>query len=173
MGVALVRAQVLVRGDVSCMRTLTRWAERAGQSEVALKAVSDFLEESERELFATQGASGGEPWQPLAEATLDSPDRRGGSGDILRVTDALYDSLTESSDPNAIREIGPGFLRFGTRLAYAEALRRGDDKMPARNPMVITRKMRYTIVKLLQGWITGSVSRGLKPSIRTMRGPWL
>lgn len=171
----MLRTQVLMRGDVSTMRTLEQWSARAGHSEPALEAIKEYMELKERELFATEGASAGAPWAPDESTTILA--KRGNK--VLEDSGALKNSLTESGDQNAIREIGPGFLRFGSSLAYAgiqaraHLTRGGERTIPARKPIHWTMRDRYMITKLMGDWISGRVTKGIKPSIRTYRGPFL
>jgi phage gpG-like protein len=174
MGDALVRAQILVRGDVANIRRLEEWAMRASNSEPAMESISVYMEDAEKRLFDSEGASGGRPWTPDAENTTTRKNRNEfGFTSILRDSLALFKSLTESSDENAIREIGPGWLRFGTKLGYADLLKRGTNKMVARSPMRFSVQDRAAIAALMRGWITGRTVKGMRPSMRIFRGPWL
>lgn len=175
----MLRTQVLMRGDVKTMRTLEEWSARAGNSEPALVMIEEYMELRERELFDTEGTSAGVPWAADEPTTIAAKQDRSGAGKILEDSGALKRSLTERSDENAIREIGPGWLRFGTSLRYAAILARthltrgGRDTVPARKPIHWTLRDRYVITKMMGDWISGRVTKHIRPSIRTYRGPFL
>jgi phage gpG-like protein len=174
MGHGLVmHAQVLARTGAS-MRTLTGWSRRAGITEPTMKAIAEYIEEREKELFMTEGASAGRPWSPLAPETEISRSRLGEGTKILDASGDLKNSLTDSSDENAIREYGPGFLRFGTKLGYAELLKRGWNKtnqhVPARPPINLSNSRdRYAILKIFKAGLAGKIRHSIRPSIRSLR----
>jgi phage gpG-like protein len=174
MGDSLVmHTQILARTDAP-MRTLTRWSQRAGLAEPTMEAIAEYVEEAEKRLFETEGASGGKPWANQAPETEITRAREGTEGRVLDASGDLKRSLTERSDPNAIREIGPGFLRFGSRLSYAEILKRGwnteTQTVPARPPIQLTQRDRYAILKILKGGLSGKINSSIRPSIRSLRG---
>ncbi len=74
--------------------------------------------------FQSGGILGGTPWADL---------KRGGPSFLYR-SGALYRSLTDPTDTNAIDEPGPapGTWRIGTRLTYARAHQFGTRTTPAR-----------------------------------------
>ncbi len=74
--------------------------------------------------FKSGGTIGGTPWPDL---------KRGGPSFLYR-TGALYRSLTDPTDINAVDEPGdqPGSWRIGTTLPYARAHQFGTPTMPAR-----------------------------------------
>lgn len=167
--------QASVRGDARVMSTLTRWAARAGDSAPAMEEIIRYMEEATKQQFESEGRRSGRPWAPDKKTTLDRRDASSqtalGQDLILQASQDLFRSLTESNDQNAIRTVGPGFVRFGTRLGYADILRRGfhdraGHQIVARRPVDFTRRDRYVIVKLLGSWITGNVRSPVKPSLK-------
>lgn len=165
-----LETRIYARTD-STARNLEAWAKRAGESEIALEEVMNYLEERERTLFETQGVSSGRAWEPDKPITSESKAHAGFGSQINEATLALYNSLTDREDDNAIREVAPGWLRFGTRLRYAEFLQRGTSKMPARRPIDLNfyGSDRYAIMSILQSWISGRARAGLKIGIRMFR----
>lgn len=146
------------------MADLTARAERAGKTEVIFAEVFAYMEQAEQELFDTEGASGGRPWAEDRPATIDTKSRYGGADATLRDSDALVSSLTHSDDENAIREMGPNTLIFGTKLHYAAELARkrhtkGGTSVPARRPIDFSAKDRYAIIRIFSTYIDGSISR--------------
>lgn len=174
MGDALVmQVMATTRGDVHLMNTLTKWSARAGDSIPAMTAIGEFMEERTKELFESEGGSAGRPWREVDEDTIKAR-REDTSGKILQDSGDLLRSLTVWSDPNALRDIGPGFIRFGSKLAYAEMHRRGfrnrhGQRVPARRPIDFTPRDRYIILKILGGWITGRTRVDIRPGLRFIR----
>lgn len=172
---------IAMRGDTKLESRLTQWARRAGNTLPAMKAVEVLLEEKERELFESEGGSGRHGgWQELADTTKASKESQALYPETLRATDALYDSLTDGSNENAIRQIGPGFLRFGTKLAYGAIQASGftgrsGKEVPARRPIDWTQKDRAEVLAIISEWITGLEAAGkrfrvrIRPSMRTTR----
>jgi phage gpG-like protein len=89
--------------------------------------------------FATEGAHGGAPWQPLARATQLDRVRNGlqPGHPILVRTGALKRSLTADSG-DAIVAMTPTQLRVGSGVEYFPFLEGGTSRMPARPPVELT-----------------------------------
>lgn len=176
-----MRTEIAMRGDVKIMSRLTAWAKRAGDTTPAMKAVEELLEEKERDLFESEGGSGRHgKWQELDDSTKDSKESQALYPEILRATDDLFDSLTDGSSEYAIRDIGPGFLRFGTKLHYAAIqasgfTSRGGNHVPARRPIDWTQMDRAEVLEILSAWIVGMETAGKRfrvpivPSMRTFK----
>jgi phage gpG-like protein len=157
------------------MSTLTRWAARAGDSAPAMEGILDYMEMATRLQFESEGSRSGRPWAPDKQSTIDRREESGqtalGGDLILQASGDLMRSLTEREDQNAIRHIGPGFAIYGTRLGYADIMKKGftdraGHSVQARRPVDFTRRDRYVIVKMLGSWITGNVRAPLKPSLK-------
>jgi phage gpG-like protein len=146
---------------------------RAGNSAPAMLEIQEYMEEAERRLFETEGASSGRPWAPLDAHTKDERGDKQGNK-TLDFSGALKNSLTNSHDPNAIRLIAPGTVKFGTKLAYADEHQKGykakdGHRIPARRPIDFTRRDRYVILKIMNSWITQDIRAHPKLSLRFLR----
>lgn len=176
-----MQAQIFMRGDLKLESRLKQWAARAGDTVPVMEAIIEMLEEKERALFESEGGTGRHgPWQELEDSTKERKESQALYPEILRATDALFDSLTDRSSPHAIREVGPGFVRFGTRLEYASIQAsgftdRGGNFVPARRPVDFTARDRAESLALIREWITGIESIGktfrvkIRPSFRMIR----
>jgi phage gpG-like protein len=106
---------------------------RALEPRPILEGLADAMEGIERDLFDSEGSG---RWAPLSPATLA---KKGSSG-ILRDTDALMNSLTESGS-GSVRHYFGSELVFGTSVTdeqgtdYPALLKSGTSKMPARDPL--------------------------------------
>ena len=176
-----LQTHMAIRGDLKVQSRLTQWASRAGNTIPAMKAIEVMLEEKERDLFESDGASGRHGgWDELKDSTKEQKEASGMHPEILRATDYLFASLTDGDDEFAIRDIGPGFLRFGTSLPYAAIqasgfTSRAGNHVPARRPIDWTQTDRAEVLAIISEWITGMKAAGkrfrvrIRPSMRTTR----
>jgi phage gpG-like protein len=144
-----------VAGDRQLDRTLLRMAGRADDMSDALGAVGDMLAGAETRQFSSQGtyASGG--WAPLAPSTLARKAALGQGDRILVATGELRDSLTRrTGGGNALREVTPSSLVFGTTVPYARFHQQGTGRMPQRRPLELTEGDRRQSVRILQRFVT-------------------
>jgi phage gpG-like protein len=98
-------------------RTLATYQASLADNSEALATVADDLRAMIAEQFATEGASGGAPWVPLAPSTLRKA-RRTRAG-ILDSTGALLGSLIDPGAPGHVEVMSGQELLFGSALPYA------------------------------------------------------
>lgn len=128
---------------------------RAIETRPLLEMFADQLEQMFGDTFAAQGYG---EWEPLAASTI----ARKGSSTILRETDALMDSLTESGAEGAVREIFGDELIFGSNLTsedgfpYPAAHRTGTSRMPARDPLIVRDQDLRRFSKAVQIYLVGA-----------------
>lgn len=95
------------------------------------------LEEAMRQQFAAQGkgpAAGA--WAQLSEAYAAWKAGHFPGQPILRATDTLYEALTSSSSPHALRDYSAEDFNFGTQYVdYASFHQLGTQRMVARPPV--------------------------------------
>lgn len=150
-----------VFGDVQISRKLLRFGDRAMDAEPAFRRILSQMEDDIAELFSTEGSSGGDAWEPLAESTLQRKARLGQGSAILQATRALLDSLTSDTHGEGIREATGDELRFGSSLMTPDgqhslvALHQlgGDPGPPVRKPIQFSDPQRRGYVKTLQRYI--------------------
>ncbi len=97
-------------------RGLESFQSSLADNSPALALIADDFREMMAEQFATEGASGGTPWSPLAPSTLRS--RRSGGG-ILESTGALLASLADPDSADHVEEADSQSLTIGSSLPYA------------------------------------------------------
>lgn len=150
-----MRIELDVAGDKQLAREVLRLGDRAVDATPAFAKVVTDLAEHERRQFETEGglASGG--WTPLAASTIAAKRAAGLDPRILRATGALYRSLTQplGGGSDAIREVRPDEMRFGTSLRYARFHQLGTDRMPQRREIELRERDRADVVKTLQRYI--------------------
>lgn len=121
--------------------TLRTAFERAG-AEVAkvdvhvLPRLVPLLESETARQFDAQGAGPvAGSWAPLSVEYAKWKEAHYPGRPILVLTGKLRDALTNSSSPNAQRDVANGGLAFGTRaIPYASVHQTGGSKLPARPP---------------------------------------
>lgn len=147
---------VEVFGDKHLMNTMNEWALRAGNAEPAYESMHQYAIELERELFATEGASGEHgAWEPHTEGS------RAAVNPLLRATDELYNSLTQADDPNHRFIVTPYGWAMGTAVKHSEFHQTGTSRMPQRRIFDYTWQQRMGFVEIMHMWITRA---GLAPA---------
>lgn len=152
--------EIHVVGDEIIRRELMRFSGRMAAPEPGLELVADAMEDATMEQFESEGARSGEPWQRLSPSTVAAKAEQGLDPAILQATRRMVNSLTLGARGEHIRQIGPGTLRFGTRVPYAIYHQTGTRNMPRRPPLVFTEVDRRRFVKILQSYIMGAGGKG-------------
>lgn len=123
---------------------------RASNAAPVLHRIADDLRDMEKKLFASEDA-----WPPLKESTLQAKRRAGYPPDILKATEALFESLTQSG--GGVIGAAGGFeivtddsLHFGTGIEYARFHRFGTRNMPKRDPLIVTQRDRKRWTRMVQ-----------------------
>lgn len=131
---------VAIRYDVDGARDVEHELLAMGARAIEARPVLElFMEQLEAMFVDTFAAEGYGTWPPLAESTV----ARKGHSTILRETDAMMESLTDSGAEGALREVFGDELIFGTNLTtedgfpYPVAHRTGTETMPARDPLIV------------------------------------
>lgn len=161
---ANIDALLAFSGDLKEFR-----ARASDLTPVFAAGVDPYLTEEIRQQFATEGAHFGDPWEPLAQSTLERRRRDGhGRGGILRDTDALYNAFVNPFDSGAVRVIAPQGYARGVSIPYYPYLHDGTQTtashrggMPARPvvPYSMPPEMRDDLFAILARFIvTGAVS---------------
>lgn len=88
----------------------------------------EVIEGMHEQYFASSAGPDGQPWAPLAAATV----ARKGHSKILIDTRRLHDSLTSSDHSDAVRDFAEEFLLFGTRREFAWIHQQGTERIPRR-----------------------------------------
>lgn len=139
-------------GERLISRRLDRYAGRAIKAKPAFELIERDTRGWEKDLFKTDGASGGDPWAPLAPSTVKAKAQAGLDPRVLQATRALRKSLTVKSDPEHEEIITDDFLVFGSKLDYAGYHQKGRG-VPKRRPLQFTEMQKRAVVKRLQRWI--------------------
>lgn len=126
---------------------------RARDVRPAARQIRAVVQKSERRTFAQAGPG----WPPLAEATRAKKAALGQSPRILRVTDALYRSLT-TSGAGSSEELHASELRFGTAVFYARFHEYGTRTTPKRPLAGLSVSERDRVNEVISSW----VARGQK-----------
>jgi phage gpG-like protein len=115
--------KVELKGDEQFLRAFKAMEEETRSPQRIWPQINQVLEESVARQFNTQGAQSG-GWPDLNPTYAASKAMKHPGKGILRATDALFKSLTEIFDANAIFLIRPLEMFRGTRLPYAAHVNR-------------------------------------------------
>lgn len=141
-------------GDRQVDRELLRFADRAVDATPAWAQIIIDLAHLEHEQFASEGALASAGWAPLAPATVARKAAAGLDPRILHATGKLAASLTEPlGGGDAIREVAPDEMRFGTTVPYARFHQLGTERMPQRRPIELRERDRRALVQTLQRFL--------------------
>lgn len=142
-----------IRGDVQVSRELLRFADRAVNVAPALSAVAAEMRSHVSAQFSSEGgrASGG--WASLAPATVEYKAHYGLRPETLRATDRLLRSLTMKGDSDAVEEVRPDELTFGSKVEYGGFHQSGTWRMPRRRPVEFRERDRVAYMRAIQSYI--------------------
>lgn len=156
----MFRISLTVEGDLVVDRLLKGIEDRARDLSPAWPAVVKAFQEITAKAFASEGASTGAPWRPLAESTQRDRARKGfpPAHPILERTGTLKRALTMGE--GAFVSSTPSTLRY---LVSAEAAgyfkyhqsNRPRTRLPRRAPVLFTADDRTAIVHPIRLYITG------------------
>lgn len=158
-----MRLTLEVAGDVQMNHELLALAGRVLDATPAWVAIIADLEHVEKRQFDSEGAEASGGWVELSERWLDYKRQNDYDLRILRMTGALFDSLTQFESPWAVRRITPMGFEFGTRRPYAGTHQRGSGNVPQRRFLELTMERREAYVRAVLGWArTGNPARYLR-----------
>ncbi|MCA1571704.1 MAG: phage virion morphogenesis protein [Chloroflexi bacterium] len=145
--------EVSVHGEKLVSRRILRLEHQALHAKPAFEAIGESLLRRERKLFATEGASGGQAWAPLAAATIRAKAGKGQDPRILRATGALHSSLTDRTDSRNLFDADDDGIVFGSRLPYARYHQHGTRRMPQRRPLQLKEQQKRDVLRILQRFL--------------------
>lgn len=129
---------------------LEKYAKRAQSLKPIMEVIGEEMLESEKELFRTQGASGGEPWSPLEDSSLR---RKKGDARILYRTGDEERSLTTKSAPGNLFNATRSFILIGSTQPGVEFQRRGTKNMEVREPIQFRKDQAEHWTDMVSGFI--------------------
>lgn len=155
---------IRIEADVSALLAAAGAVEeRQRDFRPLLNRIGQIMTASTDQNFIDQGRP--DAWQPLSPVTLAR--RRSGpnpnmSDQILRDTGRLMNSLSSPSSADAILELTPDSLRFGTNVEYASVHQFGwpERNIPARPFMLLQQEDLEDIAAELLEWIAGAFEAG-------------
>jgi Phage virion morphogenesis family len=161
MGVSIpLRFTFAVEGEVVVDRVLAGLESRASNISPAWPAVVTEFRAIVGRAFATEGASTGAPWKPLAAATQEDRRRQGypAAHPILQRTARLQRALTTGEGAHV--GTGPTSLRYivggeaGRIFAFHQSTR-PRAKLPRRAPVLLTADDRTAMMHPVRLFLTG------------------
>lgn len=136
---------------------LKQLASRTKDLRPAFDKIDKHVSTVFRRQFATEGAFGGQKWDPLKPATIKSRQKAGGNrGGILRNFNRLWASLVKIG-PESIRIVRPKYYERGTAVPYAESHQEGEG-VPIRH--IIPDPMPESVVRTWEKVIADTIAGG-------------
>lgn len=143
-----------VKGLDTLKVKLKSYERRANDLTPCMKKIGTYLAEVNRRVFATNGAYNGKPWRALnPDYHLWKIRNRFPTGILVR-TGALRASYT--GRPMGVEVYGKATAIFGSNIRYATYHQTGTRKMPARQVIVVTKKMRLDIKQIVESHMRGT-----------------
>lgn len=105
----------------------------------------------EEDQFSSEGAHGASgKWAPLSPAYKKWKTEHFPGQTILKLTNALHESLTRPDAGDSIYRLDADEMTLGSRTPYATAHQRGGGSLPARPPISLTDEDKRRIQKAIQ-----------------------
>lgn len=146
-----------LQGEQVVHRRLSAIEERARDATPAWPAVIAVFKTIVEEVFASEGASTGEPWAPLKPATQQDRVRHGypAAHPILRRSGRLERSLMLGSESIVVE--APRYLALGSDVEYFvfHQSKRPRQVLPRRAVINLTEDDKHELVAPLRLWFTG------------------
>lgn len=142
-------------GERQIDRRLLRMEERAIDARPIYRYMAATFYHWEKDLFDTEGTSGGRKWAPLKESTIKRKLKKGQPLDILHATGDLERSLTKPNAKGSYLRVSRYGMEIGTNLHYGQIHYFGSPKtgLPRRRPVMLTVAHRQEWVRMMQKWI--------------------
>lgn len=152
-----MRLEFEVYGEKLISRQLLRIADRTVDFTPVWGSVADFIRGGETDLFDTQGASSGRPWEQIQPATIARKIAQDLDPRILHATHRLRDSLTEGhgdtpGNADQVLITTPSAIAFGSNVPYAGRHQNPKDGGTQRRPLDFNETGKQHIVKQLQAY---------------------
>lgn len=147
----MIQFTATVEGVEVLNRAFNRVEEYISDFRPLWPAVAQEFYAIEREQFDSEGAAGASgKWAALSPAYKKWKEIHFPGQPILRLTNALAESLTDLEASDAIFRPSADELVIGTKVPYATAHQRGSGFMPARPPISLNEAQKRRIQKAIQ-----------------------
>ena len=149
-------------------RGIVRFADGVADYRPIWSAVEDDFYAQMKDQFKTEGEEGGDKWQALSPEYAGWKEAHYPGQAILQRTGDLYNSLTTSTDPNAVCVEQRKTLTLGSRVPYALFHQTGTKKMAQRREIQLTEAFKRTVMHHIQTYLVQIASQS---GFRTGMGP--
>ena len=154
----MLRVTLTIEGEIIVDRLLEGIEDRARDMTPAWPAVTRAFRQIVGQAFPSEGASTGEPWPQLAEATVAERRRLGFGPEhpILQRTGTLLRSLV-IGDSGGFVESTPESLSIGSHVHYFvyHQSRKPRRRLPRRAPVLLTMDQRHELFRPIRLYLTG------------------
>jgi phage gpG-like protein len=144
------RFGIKTTGDRKAAQALESIGGRGADARPAWPMVTALMRADTSERFDKQGEGA---WPPLAASTVEKKKRLGQNPKIMRVTDALYRSLTVKRGRGALRRGTKTQMRYGTTVYYSRFHQEGQGGVPKRPLVMVDADLEKRIVRALEQYV--------------------
>ena len=166
----MFRFRLDIAGEVQLDRGIARFADGVTDYRPIWPMIAEEFRAIESAQFRSEGAEGGQAWQPLSPAYAQYKEARYPGRPILQRTGDLVASLTKESDPNSVYRPERKSLTLGSKVPYAiyHQSIAPRTKLPRRPEIMLAEKdkrifMHHMHTYLLQIATQSGFRRGLTP----------
>ncbi len=149
----MFRFRLEVAGTVEMDRGIARFADGVSDYRPIWPVIEDDFYAQMKAQFASEGAEGGERWQPLSPEYAGWKQAHYPGKPILERTGNLLRSLTSGADPNAVKVEDPQALTLGSKIPYAIYHQTGTSKMPARPEIKLPEPFKRSVMHHIQVYL--------------------
>jgi len=151
----MFRFRLEIAGEVQMDRGIARFADGVTDYRPIWAMVEDDFYALEKRQFESEGAEGGDSWQPLSPAYAEWKEAHYPGMPILERTGNLQQSLTNPADPDAVCIEERKALTVGTRVPYAIYHQSLEPRtvLPRRPEIMLTEGFKRTVMHHVQQYL--------------------
>lgn len=136
---------------------LAAQSERLRDLSPGWRSVLAYMQRQTAAQFDSQGGRSGDGWEPLTARYERRKSRAFPGQPILRASDRLFRSVTTQT-ADAVQDIAPRVLLYGTRVPYGRYHQRGGKRLPRRQFLAVTDADRRQIAALVRAHLDGQAA---------------
>jgi phage gpG-like protein len=155
----MFRFRLEVAGQVAMDRGIARFADGIADYRPIWAVIEDDFYAQMKDQFESEGAEGGESWEPLSPAYAGWKEEHYPGAKILERSGDLLDSLTNPNSTNGVRREERKSLTLGSLLPYALYHQVGTENMPARPELVFPETFKRAVMHHVQMYLVTIASQ--------------
>lgn len=174
----MIRFKLNIAGEVQMDRGIQRFTEGIADYRPVWPVIEDDFYATEKDQFKSEGAEGGDSWQPLSPAYAAWKEAHFAGKPILQREGDLMASLTSGNDPNAVKIEERRTLTLGSKVPYAiyhQSLAERKSRLPRRPEINLPEAFKRSVMHHIQAYLVEIASKsgfrsGLAPTSSARAG---